>query len=109
MGQYRYDAPGSSASTDGEREPTYRAHHDMTEDGLTVTVAMALEEATGVEATQVISDFSTYVDPDALCRLFRVRPDVLVRETGRVDLLIEGHDVRIYSDGDIEIRRRPES
>lgn len=75
----------------------------MTEDGLDVTIAMALERATGMSASEVISDFSQYADPDALSRLFRVPPDEDPLLSGQVTLTIEGHDVRVASDGVIEI------
>lgn len=82
----------------------YRTSHDVTEDGLTVTIAMALEEATGVPAAETIADFPAYADPDALCRLFRTDPEGEARPGAVVELTIEGHDVRIGSDGEIEIR-----
>lgn len=75
----------------------------MTEDGLDVTIAMALERATEMSATEIISDFSQYADPDALNRLFRVPPDEDPLLSGQVTLAIEGHHVRIASDGVIDI------
>lgn len=86
-------------------EVVHRARHDVTEDGLTVSIAMALEEATGVPATETISKFSSYADPDALCRLFQT-PGADNAPNGRVRLRIEGHDVLIYSTGEVEVRHR---
>jgi len=90
-----------SVSTDANG--TYHAHHDMTEDGLTVTIALALAEVADVEPKHVISDFTEYVDPDALNTLFRVRESEQTREVGYLHLSIEGYDVAVHSDGDIRI------
>lgn len=105
MRQYRSDTPDPPVWTSGSGKVVHRARHDVTEDGLTVSIAMALEEATGVPATETISNFSSYADPDALCRLFQT-PGGDGGPNGRVRLRIEGHDVLVYSDGKVEVRRR---
>lgn len=83
----------------------YSTYHNMTETGLDVTIATALEEATTIEVTDVISDFSDYVDPDALNRIFRVRHDEHVRRPGEVEITVEEYDIVIDSEGEIEILR----
>lgn len=86
-----------------DEEGVYRTHHDMSTDGLTTTISIALAEVSDGEETALISDFSTYVDPDALDRLFRTKPGSGTREDGRVALHIEGHWVTVRSDGTILI------
>lgn len=81
----------------------YRTHHDMSTDGLTLTICVALAEVTGRKETDVISDFSRYADPDALNRLFRTLPTGDARQPGAVTLHIADHEVTIHSDGEIVI------
>lgn len=87
-----------------EEEDLYVAYHDVTEDGLTVTLTMALSEVSEYSETDLIPDFPKYVDPDALDRLFRPGSDGELRQGGPLHLEIKGHDVTIYSSGRIEIR-----
>lgn len=82
---------------------TYYASHDMDEDGLTVTIAMALGEVADVEPLELVPSLSTYADPSALDRLFRTRPDGTPRRGGQVTLNIEGYTVTIHSTGTIAI------
>lgn len=107
MSQRHSDTSDPSVVPSGSGEVVHRTRHDVTEDGLTVSIAMALEEAIGVPATETISNFSSYADPDALCRLFRTPAVTDGEPNGRVRLRIEGHDVLVYSDGEVEVRRRP--
>lgn len=86
-------------------ETIYVAHHDVREDGLTVTLTLALSEITDVPPTELIPDFPRYVDPDALDRMFRPGPDGELKEGGPMYLTIHGYDVRVYNTGRIEIRR----
>ncbi len=57
----------------------YVAHHDVSENGLTVTLSLALAAVTDLRPTELIPRFSDHVDPDALNRMFRPLPN------GRVD------------------------
>lgn len=97
----RSDPDSVSVVPDGD--DSYRTQHDMTEDGLTVTIALALAEVTDVDPKHVISDFTEYADPDALDAIFRVREGEQPRQTGFVCLTIKGHDVVVHSDGTIRI------
>lgn len=82
---------------------TYRTHHDMSADQLSLTLILALAEVDGTEPTELVDNLSTYVDPDALDRLFRTRPGGEQRGPGRVELEIAGYLVQIHSDGEIVI------
>lgn len=86
--------------TDTERG-VYRTYHDMSTDGLTLTISEALATVSGRDVTQLVSDFSRYADPDAVNRLFRARADGEPREAGRMTLVVEGYTVTVHSDGEI--------
>ena len=82
---------------------TYYASHNMDEDGLTVTLAIALGEVANVEPLELVPSLSEYADPSALDRLFRTRPDGRPRQGGEVTLTIEGYTVTVHSTGTIAI------
>lgn len=81
----------------------YVAHHDVTEDGLSVTLSIALAEVTDLSPAELIPKFAKHVDPDALDRMFRPLPNGDLREGGPLHLTIGGHPVEIYNTGRIEI------
>lgn len=81
----------------------YVAHHDVSENGLTVTLSLALAAVTDLTPTELIPRFSDHVDPDALNRMFRPLPNGDLREGGPLHLTVEGYDVTIYNTGRIEI------
>lgn len=83
----------------------YRTTHDMTQHGLSVTIAQALAEVKDVNAAEMIDDFSRYVDTDALDTLFRTRRNGKTRQdSGFVHLEIDGADVTVDVHGEIEIK-----
>jgi hypothetical protein len=87
----------------GDQE-VYVVHHDVRDDGLTVTISLALSEIGNVPPTELLPRFPEYADPDALDRLFRPRPNGELREGGPFHLTIEGYDISIFNTGRIEIR-----
>lgn len=91
-------------STDGDEE-VYRTHHDLSTDGLSLTISVALAEVTGQEETELIPKFSEHADPDALNRLFRTLPNGDRRGPGHVTLHVAGFEVTVESDGHITMRR----
>lgn len=95
---------GSVIEEIDEDDEVYVAHHDVAEDGLTVTLTMALAEVSDHSETDLIPEFPEHVDPDALDRLFRPRSDGKARKGGPLHLSIRGYDVTIFSSGRIEIR-----
>lgn len=98
----RSTADGDLAVT--EIQPgTYHTRHDMSDDQLSLTLALALAEVDSSPATELIDNLSSYVDPDALDRLFRTRPTGDSRGPGRVVLEIAGYTVTVQSDGEIVI------
>lgn len=81
---------------------TYRTRHDsQTQQSVSTTVALALEEICdgGVESG-VLYDA---VDPDALDSLFRPRTAGRSFEHGRVSFPIANHRVIVHANGTIEI------
>lgn len=88
---------------DGEYD-VHVAHHDVEKNGLTVTLSLALAEVTDLSPTELIPLFPKHIDPDALDRMFRPRPNGELREGGPMHLTIEGYDIEIYNTGRIEIR-----
>lgn len=95
--------PDTPLETNEEYEVIYRTTHDRAFDGLDVSVALALEEAIGADAVQIIAGFSTYADPDPLNRLFQ--GDSNDDCTGMVNLAMEGYRVLIRRNGEIVIYR----
>lgn len=79
----------------------YVATHDVTEDGLCLTLTIALAEVLDADPAETVSDMARYVDPDALNNLFRVRPNGDYRDGGPLHLTVEGCDVTVHSDGTI--------
>lgn len=87
-----------------DTEGVYRTQHDLETDGLCLTITEALAEIKGVNPATLIDDFSTYADPDALNRLFRVKPNGEHRDpAGQLELEIHEADVTVHADGEIEI------
>ncbi len=82
----------------------YIAHHDIEEDGLTVTLSLALAAAADSSPTEFLPRFQEYVDPDALDRMFRPQPNGDLRKGGPFQFSIEEFDVEIFNTGRIEIR-----
>lgn len=76
----------------------------MREDGLCLTLTIALAELLDVDPVETISDMARYVDPDALNDLFRVRPNGEYREGGPLHLSINRCLVTIHSDGEIMLK-----
>ena len=85
---------------------TYRTSHDMSEGGLSVTVALALSEVTGRRPEDLFSSFGEYVDPDALDRLFSTYAGEH-RKGGPLYFSIADHEVTVFSDGEIHLRPIP--
>lgn len=95
---------GQEVTVKQSEEGAYRVSYDTTSGDVTVTIALALEEMIGIDARELIPEFTEYADPDALDQLFRKRPNGEGRHPeGRVHLLIEGIDVTIHSNGLIEL------
>lgn len=77
----------------------------MTEHGLSVTIAQGVAEVKGTNVVGLIDNFSRYVDPDALDRLFRVSsPDTHRQGSGHLRLEIEDVTVTVRSNGEIEFQ-----
>lgn len=81
---------------------TYHMTHDMTERGLSIAVAEGVAAIRDVEITALIDNFGNYADPDALDRLFRVRPGEGHRDdAGVLCLNIEDVGITIHAEGEI--------
>lgn len=85
---------------------TYRTSHDPTTNGLSLTIIDAVAELADGDISEQVAEFTDWVDPDALDRLFRVgSPGDPRHEAGRVHLEIAGIDVTVHADGDIVFER----
>jgi len=83
---------------------TYFVKHDF--DGpaeLTTTLAHALSDVSGVDVTDTGFTLYDYIDPDALDKLFKPRGDSVQRVNGMLTFTVWGHQVTIYSDGQIAV------
>jgi len=83
---------------------TYYVKHDF--DGpaeLTTTLAHALSNVSGVDVTDTGFTLYDYIDPDALDRLFKPRDDAVQGVNGMLTFNVWGHQVTVYSDGQIAI------
>lgn len=99
---------GTKTSTEGTltevADGVYRIHHDPSEGSLCLHITDALAEIRGVDPLHLVGDFSRYVDPDALERLFSPRPNGDARDpSGQLTLHIRGADVTVHADGEILI------
>jgi hypothetical protein len=83
---------------------TYFVKHDF--DGpaeLTTTLAHALSDISGVDVTDTGFTLYDYIDPDALDSLFKPRDDGVQAVNGMLTFTVWGHQVTVYSDGQIAI------
>ncbi|MBX0295731.1 HalOD1 output domain-containing protein [Haloarcula nitratireducens] len=69
---------------------------------LTVTVVDAVSKAVGVSPADVVPRVNDHVDPDALDRIFRPRPDGSGRE-GRLTFELVNCLVEITGDGTVRV------
>lgn len=83
---------------------TYFVTHDF--DGpakLTTTLVHALSDVCGVDVTNTGFTLYDYVDPEALDRLFQPTEDGNRPINGMLTFTVWGHQVTVYSDGQIAI------
>jgi len=82
----------------------YVVKHDF--DGsakLTTTLAHALSDVSGNDVTGTGFTLYEHVDPDALDKLFKPKEDGTPRMNGCLTFSVWGHQVTVYSDGQIAI------
>lgn len=87
-----------------QQQQRYFAQHDF--DGsakLTTTLVHAISNVTGADVTEAEHSLDDHVDSRALDRLFRPRSDGTPRASGQVNFTLWGHQVTVYSDGQITI------
>jgi len=75
---------------------------------LTTTLAHAISDVTGIDVTDTGFTIADYVDPGALDRLFRPKPDGTPRSNGQLSLTIWGCQVTVHADGRIVITPPPQ-
>jgi len=83
---------------------TYYVKHDF--DGsakLTTTLTHALSDVSGIDVTDTGFTLYDHVDPDALDQLFKPTKDGSQRMNGMLTFTVWGHQVTVYSDGQIAI------
>lgn len=70
---------------------------------LTTTLVHAVADVTGADPTDVEFAVANYVDPDALNRLFKPKPDGTVRAHGEYRFTVWNYHVTVSSDGRIAV------
>jgi hypothetical protein len=87
-----------------QRPQTYYTKHDFDgEARLTTTLVHALSDVSGHDVTDAEFTLHDHVDPDALDLLFKPREDGTERMNGHLRFTVRGHEVTIYSNGQIAI------
>jgi len=87
-----------------QKQQPYVVHHEF--DGtaeLTTTLAHAISDVTGIDVTDTGFTLNDYVDPDAMDKLFKPKPDGTQRTNGSLTLTILGCQVVVHSNGQIII------
>lgn len=97
----------TQAPTQSPHQPApqqYVAHHEFGGSAdLTTTIVHAISNVTGADVTEAEFSLADHVDPTALDRLFRDRPDGTPRSSGQVSFDVFGHRVTVFGDGRITI------
>jgi hypothetical protein len=90
-------------------EPIFETQYEYGSEteGLTVVIIDAIADAMGVSPTEVAPRISDSVDPDAMERVLRPRPDGTER-SGRLTFYLCRFRVTIDSDGTVTIHERGE-
>lgn len=92
-----------SQQTPQNQQP-YVVHHEFGGTAeLTTTLAHAISDVTGIDVTDTGFTLNDYVDPDAMDKLFRPKPDGTPRTNGSLNLNVLGCQVVIHSNGQIVI------
>jgi hypothetical protein len=87
-----------------QNQQPYVVHHEFGGTAeLTTTLAHAISDVTGIDVTDTGFTLNDYVDPDAMDKLFRPKPDGTPRTNGSLNLTILGCQVVIHSNGQIVI------
>lgn len=82
----------------------YYAQHDFQGTAqLTTTLVHALSNVTGADVTEAEAVLEDHLDARALDVLFRPRPDGTPRASCHLGFTAWGHEVTVYSDGQITI------
>ncbi|MFC7143001.1 HalOD1 output domain-containing protein [Halosimplex aquaticum] len=104
---YRNQTYVKPAAQEGQRAgdaQTYYVKHDFEGSAeLTTTLAHAISDVTGVDVTDTGFTLNDHVDPEAMDRLFKPKDDGSPRINGHLSFTIWGHQVTVYSDGQIAI------
>ncbi len=87
-----------------KQQQPYVVHHEFGGTAeLTTTLAHAISDVTGIDVTDTGFTLNDYVDPDAMDKLFKPKPDGTPRTNGSLNLTILGCQVAIHSNGQIVI------
>lgn len=101
----RPDSAANQSPRSQSRQPnTYYFHHDSSGPSkVTTTVIHALADVMDVDVSETEFSLFDSIDPDALDRLFRPKPDGTPRPAAHVAFGVKGYRVTVYSDGEIVI------
>lgn len=84
----------------GSGDSTYRVRHTGPET-LSTTLAVAISDCVGIDPMEF--QLYTYIDPDSLDALFDPLRNAAEGRRGWIELHVLGHNVLVYSTGEIEI------
>src|SRR6056297_2902379 len=97
-------APTNQLQQPPQNQQPYVVQHEFGGTAeLTTTLAHAISDVTGINVTDTGFTLNDYVDPDAMDKLFRPKPDGTPRTNGSLNLTILGCQVAIHSNGQIVI------
>ena len=94
----------SSPQQQGQTAQTYFVTHDF--DGtaeLTTTITHALADVSGHDVRDAEFTLYDHVNPEALNRLFDPSGDGTASLTGHLNFTVKGHQVTVYSDGQVAV------
>lgn len=86
-----------------QQNPYYVTHEFDGSAELTATLAHALADVTGLNVTEAEATLDECVDPEALDRLFEPKEDDTPRVNSQLTFTAWGHQVTVYSSGQIAI------
>lgn len=86
-----------------QHTPYYVTHEFDGSAELTATLTHALSDVTGLNVTEAEATLNECVDPEALNRLFEPMSDDSPRVNSQLSFTAWGHQVTVYSNGQIAI------
>lgn len=97
------DSPARAPTTAPEPQRYFVDHQFDEPAHLTTTLAHALSDVSGIDVSAVQAALWDHVDPRALDRIFRPKPDGTARGGSSISFTVYGYHVTVFGTGRIEI------